>query len=179
MLIAQDIILRKLTSADKESLALLANNKKVWDNLRDYISFPYTEQNAEDFIVLVKDESPTMTFAIAYQEQFCGVISLVRQTDVYRLTAEIGYWIGEPFWNKGIATKAVQLITAYGFNELGLVRIHTGIFEYNKISMRVLEKCGYRKDGVFEKSVIKNEQIWNEHRYSIITAHNISFKNKG
>jgi RimJ/RimL family protein N-acetyltransferase len=171
MLTAQDITLRMLTLADKRCLALLANNKKVWDNLRDYIPFPYTEKNAEEFIVFVKDESPTMTFAIAYQEQFCGVISLVRQADVYRLTAEIGYWIGEPFWNKGIATKAVQLITVYGFNELGLVRIQSGIFEYNKISMRVLEKCGYRKDGVFEKSVIKNGQIWNELRYSILTTH--------
>jgi len=176
---ARDITLRKLTLSDRKNLALLANNKKVWDNLRDYIPFPYTEKNAEDFIALVKDESPTLTFAIAYKEQFCGVISLIRQADVYRLTAEIGYWIGEPFWNKGIATEAVQFITAYGFTELELVRIHTGIFEYNKTSMRVLEKCGYTKDGVFEKSVIKNDQIWDEHRYSILNAHNSSFKNKG
>jgi RimJ/RimL family protein N-acetyltransferase len=96
------------------------------------------------------------------------VIELTAQTDVYRRTAEIGYWIAEPFWNKGIATEAVKLITAYGLHQLDFVRIHTGIFEFNPSSMRVLEKCGYKKDGVFEKSVTKNGRLWDEHRYSII-----------
>src|SRR5437763_13691048 len=104
MLTQDDIILRKLTIKDKDSLALLANNKKIWDNLRDYLPFPYTENHAADFIDLVKDENPITTFAIDYQDQLCGVISLVKQQDVYRLSAEIGYWIGESFWNKGIAT---------------------------------------------------------------------------
>ena len=97
-----------------------------------------------------------------------GVISLVAQTDVYKKTAEIGYWIGEPFWNKGIATKTVNIITNYGFDQFNFVRIHTGVFEFNMASMRVLEKAGYKKDGLFEKAVIKNGQIWNEHRYSKI-----------
>ena len=92
---------------------------------------------------------------------------MVAQQDVYKKTAEIGYWIGEPFWNKGIATEAVKLITDYGLKELGLVRIHTGIFEYNTASMKVLEKCGYKRDGIFEKAVIKNGQIWDEYRFSI------------
>ena len=151
MLGTEDVILRKLTLKDKERLALLANNRKVSDNLRDYFPHPYTAQDAQDFIKLVKNENPTTTFAIEYRGQLCGIISLVRQTDVYRLTAEIGYWIGEPFWNKGIATQAVQLITRYGTSALGLARIHAGIFEYNKASMRVLEKCGYSKDGVFKR----------------------------
>jgi ribosomal-protein-alanine N-acetyltransferase len=171
MLTQDDVTLRKLITKDKESLALLANNKRVWDNLRDYFPFPYTENNAAFFIDMVKDENPITTFAINYHDQLCGVISLVKQQDVYRLSAEIGYWIGEPFWNKGIATKAVKLITAYGFNELKLIRIFTGIFEYNTGSMRVLEKCGYTKDCIFEKAIIKNGQIWNEHRYSKIAIH--------
>jgi len=87
---------------------------------------------------------------------------------VYHRTAEIGYWLGEPFWNKGIITIAVGLITEFGFNELDLIRIHTGIFEYNIGSMKVLEKNGYKKDGVFEKNITKNGKIVNEHRYSKI-----------
>jgi RimJ/RimL family protein N-acetyltransferase len=74
--------------------------------------------------------------------------------------------LGEPFWNKGIVTKAVALITEYGFNELGFIRIDTGIFEYNTASMKVLTKNGYKKDGVFEKSIIKDGKIIDEHRYS-------------
>jgi [ribosomal protein S5]-alanine N-acetyltransferase len=167
MLIDTNVHLRALRLSDSARLAPLIN-KKIVDNLRDLIPFPYTEYDAENFIYSLKDETPTQTFAIDYQENLCGVIGLVKQHNVYRLTAEIGYWIGEAYWNKGIASKAVKLITAYGFNELNLIRIHAGIFEYNKASMRVLEKCGYEKDGVFKKSVIKNGLIWNEHRYSIV-----------
>lgn len=168
MLKENDIILQRLQNDDEAPLAKLANNKKVWDNLRDYMPHPYTEQDAETFIALTNGEEPPVTFAITCKGQFCGVIGLVRQSDVYKKTAEIGYWIGEPFWNKGIATAAVKLITEYGLNTLDLVRIHTGIFEYNTGSMRVLEKNGYQKDGIFKKSVFKNGKIWDEHRFSIV-----------
>jgi ribosomal-protein-alanine N-acetyltransferase len=151
MLQHEKIILRPLNDNDSPELARLANNKKIWDNLRDFIPFPYTIEDAIFFINMVKEEKPVMTFAIEFEEQLCGVISLVGQKDVYRKTAEIGYWIGEPFWNKGIATIAVKLITEYGFDQLDYVRIHTGVFEYNTGSMKVLEKNGYKNEGIFEK----------------------------
>jgi [ribosomal protein S5]-alanine N-acetyltransferase len=168
MLREQDILLRPLTDDDKTAMAKLLNNKKVWDNLRDYIPYPYSESDAQFFIDLVKIEKPQMTFSIDFKEEFCGIIGLVGQKDVYQKTAEIGYWIGEPFWNKGIATTAVKLITEYGLNQLNFIRIHTGVFEYNLGSMKVLEKNGYEKDGIFKKSVFKNGKVWNEHRYSKI-----------
>ena len=107
-----------------------------------------------------------MTFAIEFEGNFCGVIGLIAQTDIYKKTAEIGYWVGEPFWNKGIASNAVKLITDYGLNQLDFIRIHTGIFEYNIGSMRVLLKNGYEKDGIFKNALFKNGQIWDEHRFS-------------
>ncbi len=165
-LIHKKIILRPLRDSDKEDLARFANNKKIWDNLRDLMPHPYTTENAAFFINLTKQEHTQMIFAIEYNGQFCGVIGLTSQFDVYKKTAEIGYWIGEPFWNKGIATEAVKLITDYGLNQLDLVRIYTGVFEYNISSMKVLEKSGYKKEGVFEKAILKNGQIWNEHRYA-------------
>jgi len=109
-----------------------------------------------------------MTFAIEFDGHLCGVIGLIAQKDVYRKTAKIGYWIGEPYWNKGIATVAAKLITEYGFDQLDYVRIQTGVFEYNIGSMKVLEKNGYKNDGVFEKAILKNGRFWNEHRFSKI-----------
>lgn len=162
------IILRKLTEEDAPALTALANNKKIFDNVRDLLPHPYTLDDAFFFINLIKDEQPQVSFAIEYDGAFCGMIGLIPQKDVYRLTAEIGYWLGEPFWNKGIITKAVALVTNYGFNVLGLIRIYTGIFEYNTGSMKVLEKNGYKKECIFEKSIIKNGKIINEHRYYII-----------
>ncbi|MGI8950398.1 MAG: GNAT family N-acetyltransferase [Chitinophagaceae bacterium] len=168
MLKHDKIILRPLQCNDKSALASLANNKKIWDNVRDILPFPYTMDDAEFFINLTKQENPQLNFAIEYDGAFCGIIGLTPQKDVYRRTAEIGYWIGEPFWNKGIATTAVKLITLYGLESFNFIRIHTGVFEYNTGSMRVLEKNGYAKDGIFKKSVFKNEKIWDEHRFSII-----------
>jgi [ribosomal protein S5]-alanine N-acetyltransferase len=140
--------------------------KKIWDNLRNYIPHPYTQTDADRFIGQCLLESPPLTFAIEYKGSLCGVIGLAAQKHVYRKSAEIGYWIGEPFWNRGIATIAVKLISEYGFNKLNLVRIFTAVFEYNPTSMKVLEKNGYTKEAVFKKAVIKNGEIWDEHRYS-------------
>jgi len=161
-----NISLRKFIFSDKERIAELINNKKIWDNLRDLIPFPYTIEDAEDFISICEGENPPMTFAIEYSGELTGVIGLVKQTDIYKRTAEIGYWIGEPFWGKGIATKAVKLIVNYGFNDLRLVRIFTGVFDYNIASQRVLSKVGFKLEGIFENSVVKNGEICDEYRYA-------------
>ena len=165
-LTAGPIRLRGFRDLDQVRLAGLCNNRKIWDNVRDYLPSPYTEQNALDFIRLCQQEAPTTTFAIEYKGELAGCIGLVKQTDVYRLSAELGYWIGEPYWGKGIATQAVELITSYGFDQLGLVRIYSGVFEFNTASQRVLEKSGFKLEGIFEKSVIKNGRIHNELRYA-------------
>ena len=93
------------------------------------------------------------------------MIGLIVQKDVYRKSAEIGYWIGEPFWGMGIATKAVEPITEYGFMELELNRIYTGVFEYNTASMKVLEKNGFEKEGIFKDAIFKNSKVYDEHRF--------------
>lgn len=164
------VLLRSLTMADAAPMALLANNKKIWDNVRDYMPYPYSEQNGREFIDMVQKEDRPMTFGISYKGRLAGVIGLVPQEDIYRKTAEVGYWLGEPFWGKGIATQAVKMITKYGFEQMDFIRIYAGIFEYNIGSMRVLEKNGYIKEAIFEKALIKNDQIWAEHRYAILKA---------
>ena len=163
-----DITLRPLKQTDYKRIALLANNENISRNLRDGFPHPYTEADAEIFLSKFAEQDPTYIFGIEYLGEYVGNIGLVTCEDVYRQSAEIGYFICEPYWNKGIVTKAVTMITAYGFNVLGIVRIQTGIFEYNTASMRVLEKCGFKKDGVFRKSVTKQGQLWDEVRYAKI-----------
>lgn len=164
----KDLVLRRLTFSDKIQLAELANNKKIWNNIRDYFPHPYTLGDAEQFIKLTQGENPQTTFAISFGEEFVGVVGLVLRTDVYRKSAEIGYWVGEPYWNKGIAERAVNLIVEYGFTTLQLERIDTGIFAFNKASARVLEKCGFEFEGIFKNSIFKNNRISDELRYGII-----------
>ncbi len=149
-------------------LAEYANNKKVSVNLRDAFPSPYTLKDAWEFYEIVKDENPQVTFAIEFQGEYVGNIGIITGDDVYRNSAELGYFIGEPFWNKGIATKAVELITNYVFEALKIVRIYSPIFEYNLASQRVLEKCGFEKEAVFKKSMTKNGIIYDEIRYAKI-----------
>jgi len=159
------IKLRKLKTSDKSVIAKQLNNKKIWDNLTNKIPFPYTERDAEIFLKFTERDKNHKAFAIEFNMEFCGIIGLIKQKDVYEKSAELGYWIGEPFWNKGIATKAIQLITDYGFKNLDIIRIYSSVFEYNIASMKVLEKNGYKKEGVFQKAIFKNNKIWDEHRY--------------
>ena len=163
-----NILLRPLRLADAERLAELANNEKISVNLRDGFPHPYTLDDAKSFLQRFSGQEPITFFGIDYNGEYAGNISLVMGQDIYRKSAEIGYFLGEPYWNKGIATTAVNLITEYAYNKLGIIRIHTGIFEYNTASMRVLEKCGFKKEGVFSKSVFKQNNIWDEIRYAKI-----------
>jgi len=169
-----EVELRELEPGDSARLAELANNEKVSQNLRDGFPHPYTLADAEKFIAMFSGQNPVTVFAITYNGQYAGNISLVPCNDVYRKSAEIGYFLGEPYWNKGIATKAVGLITKYGFEKLGIARIYTGIFEFNPASMRVLEKNGFQKEGIFRKSIFKKGRLWDEHRYALINPENLS-----
>lgn len=164
-----EIKLKALKPSDKTQMAQLANNKKIWDNVRDGFGHPYTEKNAEEFILRQSKGDTEKVFAIDYNGELCGLIGLILQKDVYRKSAELGYWIGEPYWGKGIATKAVELIAEYAFDELKLIRIYAGAFEYNIGSIKVLEKNGFQKEGIAKKAVFKNNKIWDEHRYALLS----------
>jgi RimJ/RimL family protein N-acetyltransferase len=162
----ENVTLREFTADDKYRLAELANNPKISINLRDAFPNPYTISDAENFLEKYAKLDSSQIFAIEYNGVYAGNIGLHMGNDVYRKSAEIGYFLGEPFWNRGIMTKAVNLICDFGFKTMDIVRIHAGIFEYNPASMRVLEKCGFKMEGIFEKSVIKNGALYNEIRYA-------------
>lgn len=167
-LVNGEIKLRRFRKTDNIRLAELCNNKKIWDNLRDTIPFPYSLNDADFFIKKCKGENPIMNFAIEYKNELAGCIGFVRQEDVYRMSAELGYWIGEPFWNLGIATASVKMMVEYGFESLNLIRIYSKVFDFNKPSQRVLEKAGFRLEGVLKSAVIKNRKVIDEFRYALI-----------
>ncbi|MEM8899060.1 MAG: GNAT family protein [Bacteroidota bacterium] len=165
MLTLGEVSLQTLSLTDKETLAELANNRKIWLNLTDTFPHPYGLEHAEYFLEGKDEQFPVLYFGIHYQGQFCGVISIHPKEDVYKLSAEVGYWVGEPFWGKGIMPKALSLITEYGFQKLGLHRIEAGVFEYNPASMRVLEKAGYQKETIKRDGAVKDGKIIDLHVY--------------
>lgn len=165
-----DVKLRPFQAEDANVVADLCNNEKIFKNLRDFFPSPYSLQDAHDFISHCQVHSPPLNMAIIHKEKLSGAIGLVTQTDVYTGSAEIGYWLGEPYWNRGIMTRALQLMVEYAFNTLGLRRIFTGVYEYNTASMRVLEKAGFQKEGISKKAIIKNGEVWDEHRFAILAS---------
>jgi RimJ/RimL family protein N-acetyltransferase len=117
---------------------------------------------------MIRENRNDIVYAIEVEGEACGGIGLHRMRDVYRFNAEIGYWLSEQHWGKGIVTEAVKLMVDYGFSNQSFTRIYAGIFSNNKASMRVLEKCEFRQEAVFTKSVKKDEKFLNEHIFSVL-----------
>jgi RimJ/RimL family protein N-acetyltransferase len=160
--------IRSWSSADAAALVKYANNRKVWLNLRDAFPHPYTTASAAAFLEMVGRQSPATLFAIATQEEAIGGIGLSLNQDVHRLTAEMGYWLGEPYWGKGITTEAVIKFTEYAFEQFQLLRIYAEPFATNANSCRVLEKAGFLLEGRLRSSVTKDGQILDQFLYSRI-----------
>jgi len=158
--------IRKLQLDDADILSQLMNNINIWNNLRDRIPFPYSRKDALTFIKLSHTNDHLHNFAITYQNNFCGVIGFVRQTDIHKLSVELGYWIGEPYWHKGIATRSIQLATEWAFRNLDIIRIFASVFEHNHGSMKALLKNNYQREAILKKAVLKNGQILDEHIFA-------------
>lgn len=153
--------------SDAASLAAHADNRKVWLNLRDRFPHPYTLADAEAWIASARRTTPETYWAITVGGSAVGGIGLELREDVYRRSAEIGFWLGETFWGRGIATEAVRAVTEHGFATFDLCRIHAGVFEWNPASMRVLEKAGYGCEGRLVRSVTKDGRTMDEMLYAI------------
>lgn len=161
-------ILRAWRHDDADRMAAVANNVGIWRNLRDRFPHPYGRQDAHDFLNGVVGVVPVTNFAITEGDVVVGGVGLHPLTDVERISAEIGYWVAEEAWGRGVATEAVRLITRYGFEALGLERIFALVFQGNDASMRVLEKAGFLKEGVARRAALKDGKIIDQHVYAIV-----------
>jgi ribosomal-protein-alanine N-acetyltransferase len=163
-----EYVIRDWGRKDARSLAKYANNRNIAMWLRDGFPCPYTLGDAEAFLSAVSRQNPRTAFAIATTDEAIGGIGLEFGRDVHRFTAELGYWLGEPFWGRGIMTQAVRHLTAWAFENLEVHRIYATVFEGNDASARVLEKAGYTREGCLRASVFKNGRILDQSLYAKI-----------
>lgn len=156
--------------SDAANLAAALSNKKVQDNLRDGLPYPYTEQDGIDFIsaMLSADKNDTFAFAITIDDKAIGSIGAFRQSNIHQLTAELGYYIAEEYWGKGIMAEAVKQICEYVFSVSDIIRIYAEPFAYNTASCRVLEKSGFQYEGTLRKNAVKNGKVLDMKLYSKI-----------
>ena len=158
------ILLREFRTQDTDSLVRHLNNEHVVRYLTSRIPFPYTQNDAQWWIQTGCKDG--VVKAIEYMGELAGTVGAHPGDHQHARTAEIGYWLGEEFWGKGIATEAVRIMTDEIFSTTDIVRLFAPVFSPNKASMRVLEKCGYKLDGILEKGVYKNGVFMNEYIYS-------------
>ena len=161
-----EYMIRSWCDTDVEPLQKYANNRKIWLNLRDVFPHPYTIDDARWWIEHASQEAPERSFAIASAEEPIGGIGLIFGDDVHRHNAELGYWLAEPFWGRGIMTGAVCAFTEYAFREFSLNRIYAEPFAHNLASVRVLEKAGFLREGVLRASVVKDNTILDQIVYA-------------
>ena len=162
--------IRKWELSDAKELSTALSNRKIQDNLRDGLPYPYTEQDGADYIsaMLSADENETFAFAITVDNKVVGSIGVFRQENIHRQTAELGYYIAEEYWGKGIMTEAVKQICKYVFDKSDIVRIYAEPFAHNMASCRVLEKAGFQYEGTLRSNAIKNGKVIDMKMYSLL-----------
>ena len=160
-------IVRSWTTEDLASLVKYADNRKIWLNLRDLFPHPYTLEHAQEWLVRCSATSgPPHNLAIEHAGEAIGSVGLSPMTDVARFTAELGYWLGEPFWGRGLATEALRRFTEYAFESFSFERLEAWIFASNPASGRVLEKAGYEREATLKSSAFKEGRFLDCHVYA-------------
>ena len=157
---------RSWETSDAASLVTHANNRKIWIQLRDRFPHPYTAKDGRQFIRMARQMEPETLFAIAVDGAAVGGIGFALQSDVERVSAEVGYWLGEAFWGRGIMTDALIAITHYGVERYELTRLFAVPFASNASSCRVLEKAGYLLEARLRLSAIKAGAIVDQLQYA-------------
>ncbi len=166
--VSRECTVRTYRHGDAPSLARHGDNRLVWLNLRDRFPHPFHVRDGERYIAHVLQQTRPMSFAIAVDGEAVGGISLRPGDDVERWGAEIGYWLGEELWGRGIATAAVRLLTQHALTDGGFTRVFALPFAPNTASCRVLEKAGYTREGLLRKSVIKDGKVLDQYLYAAV-----------
>lgn len=159
---------RSWTKKDVDSLAYHANNRKIWLNLRDAFPFPYSKEDAKNFINITRKVKPESFFAIEVEGKAVGSIGIGLGKDIERISGEMGYWLGEEYWGRGIIAAAIRQLTIYAIREYNLTRIFALPFKENIASCRALEKAGFKKECLMRKSCIKDGEIKDQYLYALV-----------
>lgn len=163
------LTLRNWKDSDAEELALIANNKKIFDNLRDLFPYPYALRDAEAFIGMANQQGKkSILLAVEIDGKVAGSTGIMFKEDIYRKNAEIGYFLGEKYWGKGHMTEAIRVLTAYIFQNFDIIRIYAEPFADNIGSRKALEKAGYKCEALLKNFVIKNNVVKDSCVYSIL-----------
>ena len=150
------LVLRPFRPGDEDELAAQADDRAVWLHLRDRFPHPYTREDAAQWITHAASRVPARELAITREGRLIGGVGCEPGSDVHRLSAEVGYWLGSAHWGHGYGTEALAAFADYAFATFALERLQAWVFAPNLASRRVLEKCGFRYEGAARRAVFKD-----------------------
>ena len=167
---AVEFCMRPWQEGDEKDVAVHANNEKIARNLRNAFPHPYTLADAEWFVndCMAKEGEGQFCRAIVLEGEVIGSIGLFRGADVYRCSAELGYWLAEEHWNEGIMSRAIRVLCRAAFEDWDVDSIHAEPFAENTASRRVLEKAGFTLAGTLRRHAEKNGQLMDTCLYDLI-----------
>ena len=160
------LLVRPWRRDDLDALLRHANNPKIAANLRDQFPHPYTRRDGIDYLNFVRSVTVPMSFAMEYDGEAVGGIGFKLGIDIARLSVEMGYWLAEPYWGRGLTTRAVTAASDWAFDGYKIVRVFATTFSHNVASMRVLEKAGFEREGLLRRSAIKNGVVLDQVMFS-------------
>ena len=159
---------REWRRSDRASLARFANNRKIWRNLTHVFPHPYTDVDADAWFTLLERTAEPTHWAIEFEGIAVGGIGVTRRTGIFAKSAELGYWLGEPYWGRGLMTEVVTEISRYALERYELVRLESPVFAWNVASMRVLEKSGFVREGIARAGAFKDGQVIDTVVYALV-----------
>ena len=164
---------------DAATLVKHANNPRIASNLRDGFPYPYLLSDAKRWFEMVGENRDDVILAIEVNGEAAGGIGLHSLKDVYRYNCEIGYWLSEAHWGRGIMSEAVGAMVDHAFTQGSWLRLFACIFENNPGSMRVLEKNGFKQEAIHRKAVMKEGLLMDEHLFSLLKDQWLAFSSGG
>lgn len=161
-------VVRDWTLRDTPSLVRHANNRSVWLNLSHVFPHPYTESDAEAWIAFQSNLPEPTGWAIEVDGEAVGGIGITPRDGIFQKSAEFGYWLGEAYWGRGITSAAARMVAPWALEHFRLIRLESWVFAHNIASARVLEKCGFVREGLLRRSAIKDGQIRDRIAYALV-----------
>jgi len=163
--------LRPWRNADRDRLAAIADDRRIWRNMTDVFPHPYTINDAKDWITRCSQEGdPPFNFAIVVDSGVVGGIGAHLLTAEQKHVANVGYWLTPDVWGRGIATDALRRFARYMFDTFDVSRLYATVFGWNPASARVLEKCGYRLEGRRRDAIVKEGQMTDLLEYGLLRS---------
>lgn len=161
-------VIREWKRSDESSLIAAANNRNVWRNLHHRFPHPYTIDDANFWFSLLSSMPEASHWAIEVEGIAVGGIGVDPGAGIFAKSGEFGYWLGEPYWGRGIMSEAVPVTSKYALDHFGLARLEAPVFSWNPASMRVLEKSGFMREGVLRNSAFKDGQLIDQVLYALV-----------